>query len=225
MIRTIAILCLLCSGVGLFTLWQFNRQVPSLSQAQLQTSETTDDSQPIPIPQITITVLPNPVIQNASIENLIIEDPNVETPVSQTEYASPAESSSLDQIPATEAANTTPETTLAQHTTVEETQETVTETTTCSSADQAGLSAAFERELGTFLNNATATYGSQYSNLQYTVSNQQITQEGELGTVSANYQGSVTEIATGQAISASGGMTVNFSWDGCYWQMVDYSYF
>ncbi len=94
----------------------------------------------------------------------------------------------------------------------------------CSSPDSAGLSGAFEQELGIFLNNATATYGAQYSNLQYSISNQSISQDATLGTVSASYQGSVSEITTGETISASGSLTVNFSWDGCYWQLVDYSY-
>ena len=199
MIRMVAILGLLCSALALFMVWQVNKQNVTLNQAQAQTSESNDILQTIPIPQVTITFLPSP--------------------------KEPSESSSDPSTNVTPSAETNLTNTAKQTAPLEITQDAVIATTACSSLDQAGLLGAFDRELGIFLNNAAATYGSQYSNLQYTVSNQQIAQNGEQGSVSANYQGSVSEIATGQTISASGGMSVNFAWDGCYWQMLDYSYF
>jgi hypothetical protein len=226
MIRTFALLCLVLTVI-VFGVWQINKQNSTTIQVQAQ---ATDALQTIPIPHITIALLANSVIENPIVESNVVESPIVENPVitpsvNSAEVLTEASSTNTSPSAIIASANTLVETNTAAPTVPVENSVVEAEATTCSSPDGAGLSSAFERELGSFLNNAAATYGSQYSNLHYSVSNHQITQDGEQGTVSANYQGSVTEIATGEAISASGGMTVNFAWDGCYWQMVDYSYF
>jgi hypothetical protein len=94
----------------------------------------------------------------------------------------------------------------------------------CSSFDKAGLLAAFNGALATFIADAAASYGDQYQNLQYQLSSTSGTLEGEQGTVTTSYSGTVQEISTGETVSASGTIRATFSWDGCAWQVVDYSF-
>lgn len=95
---------------------------------------------------------------------------------------------------------------------------------TCSSFDETGLLAAFDGALAAFIADATATYGDQYENLHYQLSSKSGVIEGEQGTVTTNYNGTVQELSTGQAVSANGTITAIFTWDGCSWQVVDYSF-
>lgn len=94
----------------------------------------------------------------------------------------------------------------------------------CSSFDEAGLFAAFDGALAAFLSDASATYGSQYENLNYELSSKTGSITGEQGTVSTNYSGTVKELSTGQDVSANGTITATFNWDGCAWQLLDYSF-
>ena len=185
---------------------------------QFQGPESTESEQRIPIPRITISFIKQITDQTISTANATVQTaPLTDTDevTTSTQEANPETLTETPEAPETIQAETQIQTTLAQ----------TNEPSSCSSPDNVGLSAAFERELSSFLNSAAATYGSQYSNLQYGISNQSISQDASQATVSANYQGSVTEISTGESISASGGMSVTFSWDGCQWQLVDYSYF
>jgi hypothetical protein len=200
--KFILTLSLIIMGVVAYLFW------PKPNASFLRAQEIEEA---IPIPQIMLTLLePNieEIIPIPQITITLLAEEMI--PIPQTILTL------LEPIPIAETETPWAETDSSTQSTTE---------ASCSSPDAIGLSIAFERELGIFLNNAAATYGAQYSNLQYTIGNQQITQNQNQGTVSANYQGSVSEIATGQTISASGGMSVNFSWDGCYWQLVDYSYY
>jgi hypothetical protein len=94
----------------------------------------------------------------------------------------------------------------------------------CLGPDEAGLLAAFDNALAAFLSDATALYGNQYENLQYELSSKQSVINGEQGVVTTTYSGTVTELDTGQAVSASGTITATFTWDSCAWQLMDYSF-
>jgi hypothetical protein len=96
--------------------------------------------------------------------------------------------------------------------------------TSCSSFDDAGLLAAFDGALAAFIADASSLYGDRYENLQYELSSKSGTIEGEQGTVTTNYSGTVQELSTGQAVTANGVIRATFSWDGCAWQVVDYSF-
>jgi hypothetical protein len=95
---------------------------------------------------------------------------------------------------------------------------------TCSSFDEAGLLAAFDGALSSFLADATATYGTQYQGLQYQLSSKSATITAEQGAVTASYTGTVQELSTGEDVSANGTLSATFTWDGCTWQLVDYSF-
>jgi hypothetical protein len=185
---------------------------------QFQAQEKLALEQPIPIPILTISFVDQELDQatgTAPTTNLTSGVDNTNAIETQAMLQSSLQTNSEND----EASENIP-----TETQIETTPSTI-QTPSCSSPDNPGLAHAFERELSGFLNNAAATYGAQYSNLQYSISNQVISQNENMGTVSSNYQGSVTEISSGETISASGGMTVNFSWDGCQWLLVDYSYF
>jgi hypothetical protein len=94
----------------------------------------------------------------------------------------------------------------------------------CSSLGEAGLLAAFDSALAVFLSGATATYGNRYENLQYELSSKQGVINGEQGIVTTSYSGTVKELSTDQDVSANGTITATFNWDGCTWQLVDYSF-
>jgi hypothetical protein len=95
---------------------------------------------------------------------------------------------------------------------------------TCSSFDEAGLLAAFDGALSSFLANATATYGTQYQGLHYQLSSKNATITAEQGTVTASYTGTVQELSTGEDVSANGTLSATFAWDSCTWQLLDYSF-
>jgi hypothetical protein len=94
----------------------------------------------------------------------------------------------------------------------------------CSSFDLSGLLATFDASLAAFIADASATYGGQYSNLQYQLADKTGAITGEQGTVTTTYSGTVQELSTGEPVSANGVITANFAWDGCVWQLVDYSF-
>jgi hypothetical protein len=133
--------------------------------------------------------------------------PDVETPsVDNTENANMEDTSgsSSSSMTAENPAPTSPE--------------------TCSSFDEAGLLAAFDGALSSFLADATATYGTRYQGLQYQLSSKNATITAEQGTVTASYTGTVQELSTGEDVSANGTLSATFTWDGCTWQLVDYSF-
>lgn len=99
-----------------------------------------------------------------------------------------------------------------------------TEEVVCSSFDLSGLLATFDASLAAFIADASATYGGQYSNLQYQLADKTGAITGEQGTVTTTYSGTVQELSTGEGVSANGVITANFAWDGCVWQLVNYSF-
>jgi hypothetical protein len=124
------------------------------------------------------------------------------------------------------ASNSTPsvDTTNTQPPANSETPAPPIETTACSSFDEASLLAAFDVALANFLANASALYGDRYENLQYQLSSKTATLAENQGTVSVSYAGTVKELSTGQDVNANGSISANFSWNGCAWQLLDYSF-
>jgi hypothetical protein len=104
------------------------------------------------------------------------------------------------------------------------TTDTETAEVMCSSFNETGLLATFDGALASFIAEANTLYGSQYENLQYQLSSKTGMIEGEQGTVTTNYTGTVQELSTGQDVSANGVIRATFSWNGCTWQVVDYSF-
>jgi hypothetical protein len=94
----------------------------------------------------------------------------------------------------------------------------------CSSFDEAGLVATFDNALSAFIADASTVYGNQYENLQYELSSKTAVITGEQGTVTTNYSGTVKELSAGQDVSANGTIRATFSWDGCVWTVIDYSF-
>jgi hypothetical protein len=126
----------------------------------------------------------------------------------------------------TAASNSSPsvDTTNTQPPANSETPAPPVETTACSSFDEASLLAAFDVALANFLANASALYGDRYENLQYQLSSKTATLAENKGAVSVSYAGTVKELSTGQDVSANGSISANFSWNGCAWQLLDYSF-
>lgn len=75
-----------------------------------------------------------------------------------------------------------------------------------------------------FLDDLRATYGSLYRDLDYRIEVVATTLVGDLATLDLAYRGSVTEIARGQRISASGEAEADFRWTGCGWRQTALRY-
>lgn len=65
---------------------------------------------------------------------------------------------------------------------------------------------------------ARATYGSTYTDLQYSYSITDVAADGDAADVTINYSGSVRNRLNGQVESASGEAGVALSWTGCHWR-------
>jgi hypothetical protein len=89
--------------------------------------------------------------------------------------------------------------------------------------DIENLSLAFDTEIASFLELEQEAYAEVYANLSYDYI-PLVSLEGTTGRVEANYTGSVTDISTGEAISATGIIYATFGWDACHWQLLDYSF-
>lgn len=89
--------------------------------------------------------------------------------------------------------------------------------------DELNLAQAFDVELQKWLVESQASYADTYTNLSYSVA-RVATIEDDTGYIEATYTGSVTDVSTGESISASGPIHASFSWNGCFWQLIDYSY-
>jgi hypothetical protein len=180
------------------------RVVPLVTEPSITEPSVTEPSEPIETQHVAQTTT---VTSGGAATNTL----TAETATSPT-------TATLDSQ-ATNSENVTPE---ATATTSDE--PTTSSETTCSSLDEASLMAAFDLALADFLANASALYGSSYENLQYQLSSKTATLAENQGTVSVNYSGNVKELSTGQDVSANGSITATFSWDGCSWQMVNYSF-
>lgn len=191
---------------------QTNASVVQPSATSLAATEPLESSPetlpleatPLPVPSSypSTSASTEPVI--STTEMLVTNQASQETPANTSESETPS-------------ATPVPETQVTPQTTTEEPP-------VCSSFDQAGLLATFDASLAAFIANAAATYGSQYANLQYQLSSKTGTITGEQGTVTTGYSGTVQDLSTGADVSANGIITANFAWDGCVWQLVDYSF-
>ncbi|HEX7003740.1 MAG TPA: hypothetical protein VF168_06105 [Trueperaceae bacterium] len=90
--------------------------------------------------------------------------------------------------------------------------------------DGAKVGRAVAATVSGFLRDARATYGSLYTNLSYSYDIEEIEVNGDRASASISYQGTVTEIATGKTISASGSASARFRWNGCSWSRTGVSY-
>jgi hypothetical protein len=172
-------------------------QSQSIKPDSEQTSSSTSMSN-----ETTPRDIPTPIIPQSTTTLASNEDPH-NTPANAIEADTTSEA---------------PETSLATETTTDG------EPLVCSSFDQAGLLATFDASLAAFIGDASSTYGNQYGNLQYQLSSKSGTMTGEQGTVTTSYSGTVQELSTSEDVSANGVITANFAWDGCTWQLVDYSF-
>ena len=87
--------------------------------------------------------------------------------------------------------------------------------------DSESLGLAFDAELLQFLGLEQEAYADVYTNLIYDYL-PLISLEGTTGLVEASYTGSVTDIATGEVIAASGTIYARFNWQDCGWQLLAY---
>ena len=90
--------------------------------------------------------------------------------------------------------------------------------------ERGGVGDAVDRVVKEWLDSARATYGSVYTDLNYSYSISSSSVSGTTATVSVSYRGSVREIATGRRHQASGTARAVFKWNGCAWLARDISY-
>lgn len=79
------------------------------------------------------------------------------------------------------------------------------------------LADAVDTVVDQWLDSARATYGSVYTDLNYSYSITSSSVTGSSATVKVSYSGSVREIANGRRHEASGTATAEFGWNGCNW--------
>ncbi|MEX2542015.1 MAG: hypothetical protein WD314_09400 [Trueperaceae bacterium] len=90
--------------------------------------------------------------------------------------------------------------------------------------DESQLGSAMSATISEFLRDARATYGSLYTGLAYSYDVRDQRVDGQSAVVSLTYRGSVTEIASGKRISASGSATARYRWNGCSWRRTGLNY-
>ena len=90
--------------------------------------------------------------------------------------------------------------------------------------NEAGIDRAVAGVARDFLTDAQAVYGSLYTDLSYSYEIVRTSIEGPEAEVVVEYAGSVTEIATGERLSASGEAFVALRWTGCRWSATDLRY-
>jgi hypothetical protein len=90
--------------------------------------------------------------------------------------------------------------------------------------DESQLGSAVSATISDFLRDARATYGSLYSGLDYSYGIRSQRVNGPNAVVSIGYRGSVTEIASGKRISASGSAAARYRWNGCSWSLTGLDY-
>jgi len=90
--------------------------------------------------------------------------------------------------------------------------------------DEGSLEDAFERVLADWLLSARATYGSVYTDLDYSYAVTDVSVSGSEGTVEISYSGSVRAIGSGTVHQADGSAAAGFRWTGCAWNNTSVSY-
>lgn len=94
----------------------------------------------------------------------------------------------------------------------------------CTVHGEDSLMVALDRTVEDFINNAAATYGGSYTDLQYEVAIESVRMGATSATVAVRYSGSVKRVLGGGRESASGRATVGFGWNGCNWQRTALNY-
>ena len=90
--------------------------------------------------------------------------------------------------------------------------------------DPSLLSGAVSSTVSAFLRDARATYGSLYTNLDYSYDIVEIEVDGARASATIRYEGSVTEIASGKKITAAGSASASYRWNGCSWRRTSIDY-
>lgn len=90
--------------------------------------------------------------------------------------------------------------------------------------DPSMVSSAVSSTVSEFLRDAQATYGSLYRNLRYSYEITDTEIVGDTASASIRYEGSVTEIASGKQITASGSASAKYRWNGCSWRRTSIDY-
>ncbi len=200
---------------------------PTLATETSTTASAVPNTVTTPLGTATETVADDVSgIETAATSNQILtatNKANVDEALSSTATTS---NNQEESTPPSLAVNELPVSeTTAEETPIEETfTETPTDTATCSSLNETGLLAAFDGALAAFIAAAGTTYSDQYENLNYQLSSKSAVIEENQGVVTTNYTGTVQELSTGQDVSANGTITATFAWDGCTWQVLDYSF-
>jgi hypothetical protein len=193
---------------------------PSTTTESLEPQSEPIPSEPLP-PEF-VQVSPSTSSNNSASSNN--EATPATTPPSLNTTTLASNEAPQDPPVDTNDSETTSETPAPEPSTTTDTTATNEASPACSSFDESGLLAAFDGSLAAFIADATATYGNQYGNLHYQLSSKSGTITDEQGTVTTSYSGTVQELSTGAEVSANGIITANFAWDGCTWQLVDYSF-
>ncbi len=208
------------------------------NSATPETSETTATTSTLTEPDTADAITTDAITTDNRLSSSGVENPdtapNTSSATVEDETSAPRSSPTSQSSPTSSNSDVQEEAPLsavavneALDTSVTETTPTATATTevaACSSFDEAGLLSAFDVALAAFIADASTVYGNQYENLQYQLSSRSGVIEGEQGVVSTNYSGTVQELSTGQDVSANGIIQATFAWDGCTWQVLDYSF-
>lgn len=90
--------------------------------------------------------------------------------------------------------------------------------------DASGLSAAFRAVVSRKIAEAKVTYAGTYRDPEYRYAITHVSVEGTEATVTAEWEGAVTQIAGGERITGSGTVEAEFVWNGCGWSLLDYTF-
>lgn len=93
-----------------------------------------------------------------------------------------------------------------------------------SEPDRSLISGAVSATVDEWLRSAQATYGSVYTDLNYSYRIANIDLDGDNASVRVAYSGSVREIFGGAHHQASGEAAATFRWNGCRWSNTGVSY-
>jgi hypothetical protein len=90
--------------------------------------------------------------------------------------------------------------------------------------DEEALVSAFSRTLQRFIANGRATYAGTYTDLNYDYRITDVAMDGNDGSVTIEYSGSVRTILGGATESAAGTASASFRWNGCSWSRTSLDY-
>lgn len=90
--------------------------------------------------------------------------------------------------------------------------------------DASGLSAVFRAVVSRKIAEAKVTYAGTYRDPEYRYAIASVSVEGSQATVTAEWEGAVTQIANGERITGSGTLEAEFVWNGCGWSLLGYTF-